>query len=330
MNVISSKIKSALEATPLLVDVLSDHGIEPNWKKFNRTTFELIAHAINKTVSGKISAAPFLVTERMILGEDQLQNFLFEKHLKDEEALVHFIAAMKRPFHWVSGKTLHSYWNGGKAKATKLNVLLVFLGVDLAEWDTWRSPKLGFPAAATQKVGRKSAKNDVLLHYFLGDYYLYYQKSDGSDHLIKAPFTIEKDLHDQITVQTITEGHLYKSSLVELREGILYIHLENQFFNDKENHIFNVGNETNPEVIFGISNTITVKSKLAIGLRNVLIKQKKGFTFPAFEEKELPLSHSEKLETEENLVLHFFRKQKVNQLNSHTTCSLAVLQSMSV
>ncbi|MFM8833120.1 MAG: hypothetical protein ACKOEV_05745, partial [Cytophagales bacterium] len=94
------------------------------------------------------------------------------------------------------------------------------------------------------------------------------------------------------------------------------------------NHIFNVGNETNPEVIFGISNTITVKSKLAIGLRNVLIKQKRDFSPPNFEEKELAMTGQEKLDDEENLVCNFFRKQKTNQLNSYATCSREEMRRM--
>lgn len=322
---LSPKIKTAIEADPLLTETLNDHGLGHDWKKFNRTAFELIALHINKTVSAKISASPFLLTERLIIGEDHLQNLLFDKKVKDEDALVHFIASMKRPFHWVSGKTLHSYWNGGKPKETKLNVLLAFLGIEFSEWDSWKAFRQNGLPGLSARVSKKTSQLGVIKNYFLGNYFLYYQKSDSSETLIKAPFTIEKDPNDQIIVQTITEGHLYKSSLVELREGILYIHLENQFFNDKENHIFNVGNETTPEVIFGISNTITVKSKLAIGLRNVLIKQKKPFPQNPPDEKEISLSAEINLDAEEALVRKYFLQQKINQLHSPTCCSLDVL-----
>ncbi|MFM8849415.1 MAG: hypothetical protein ACKOE5_03345 [Cytophagales bacterium] len=323
---ISLRIRTAIEGHLQLTEDLLDNGFGTDWKKFNRTVFDFIANRINRAVTGRITSSTFLVTERLIIGQDHLDNLLFDKKLKDEESLIHAIANSKRTFHWLSGKTLHSYWHGGKAKETKLNVLLVFLGIDPAEWEEWKSARRN--AQPTPLRAKKSVQQDVLKNYFLGNYHLYYQKSDGSNVLIKAPFVIERDANDQVVVQTITEGHLYKSSLVELREGILYIHLENQFFNDKENHIFNVGNETNPEVIFGISNTITVKSKLAIGLRNVLIKQKRDFSPPNFEEKELAMTGQEKLDDEENLVCNFFRKQKTNQLNSYATCSREEMRSM--
>jgi hypothetical protein len=325
---VSPKIKSAIEADVRLAEDLNSNGFVSDWKKFNRTTFEFIARRINKIVSSKIANSPFLVTEKLIIGQDYLSKMLFEKKAKDEESLIHMIANLKRPFNWISGKTLQSYWNGGKAKETKINVLLVFLGVEISEWDKWKDARKNSPLSFSGRTNRKPGKQDVLINYFLGNYFLYYQKTDGSDTLIKAPFIIEKDDNDQVIVQTITEGHLYKSTLIELREGILYIHCENQFFNDKENHIFNVGNETNPEVIFGISNTITVKSKLAIGIRNVLIKQRKEFSSMLFEEKEINLSEDTKLDAEENLVRSYFLKQKTNIMTSHTCCTIDVLKKM--
>ncbi|MFM8832720.1 MAG: hypothetical protein ACKOEV_03660, partial [Cytophagales bacterium] len=234
---ISLRIRTAIEGHLQLTEDLLDNGFGTDWKKFNRTVFDFIANRINRAVTGRITSSTFLITERLIIGQDHLDNLLFDKKLKDEESLIHAIANSKRTFHWLSGKTLHSYWHGGKAKETKLNVLLVFLGIDPAEWEEWKSARRN--AQPTPLRAKKSVQQDVLKNYFLGNYHLYYQKSDGSNVLIKAPFVIERDANDQVVVQTITEGHLYKSSLVELREGILYIHLENQFFNDKENHIFN-------------------------------------------------------------------------------------------
>jgi hypothetical protein len=179
----------------------------------------------------------------------------------------------------------------------------------------------------TVRHSRRSGPQDLLRNYYLGSYYLYYQKSDSSDALVKAPFTIGMDERGQIFAETLTEGHPYKSGLIEIRDGILYIHCENQLFDEKENHIFNVGNETNPEVLFGISNTISVKTKLAIGIRNVLVKQQENFSEESFTEKEILFSVPGKINSEEAVVLKYFNEQATNLINSHYCCSLAALKN---
>jgi len=268
----------------------------------------------------RFSQAEFLV-------KDQVQSLLFAKKLRHEEALVQYVSQQKRPFNWISGKTLHSYWNKGRAKDTKLNVLLIFLEVERTDWDDWKKLQVqsNFNHLPS-RLSRKSGPQDLIKNYYLGSYYLYYQKSDNSPTLVKAPFMIGLDDRGQIYAETLTEGHPYRSSLIEIRDGILYIHCENQVFDEKENHIFNVGNETNPEVLFGVSNTITVKKKLAIGIRNVLVKQKNLFTEDNFTESEIPFNAVLKAENEEGIVLRHFLKQGVNQIHSQYCCSLEALR----
>jgi hypothetical protein len=321
---ISQRIQKALETNEGLQEVLQANGFGLDWKKFNRTVFDFIARKINRSVSEKVIALPFLLYEKLVIGKDQLQKFLFEKKLKDEEGLLSYLANQRTVFPWISGKTLQSYWNNGKAKDTKINVLLVFIGVEFAKWDEWKSLKHAQVTAT--RLTRKSTQQELIRNYFLGSYFLFYQKSDGSGTLIKAPFTIELDDTNQIIVQTITEGHLYRSSSIELRDGILYIHCENQVFNEKENHIFNVGNETNPEVLFGISNTISVKSKLAIGIRNVLVRQKKNFTPQTFVEREILLDGFDDLTSEEETVVKYFQRNGPNLMHSESCCTMEVLK----
>lgn len=324
------KIKEAIEASPELNEQLLASGMGLDWKKFNRTVFDFLARRINKKVTQRVTALPVLVTDRLIIGKDQLQHLLAGHSLNSETQLLSILKEQRRPHAWISGKTLHSYWNKGKAKETKLNVLLAFLEVSIMDWDDWKSSVI--PATpkvfATKSVRKTNTHHDLIKNYFLGSYFLYYQKSDNSRNLIKAPFTIEVDERGSLQVKTLTEGHLYRSTLIELRDGILYIHCENQMFDEKENHIFNVGNETNPEVLFGVSNTISVKQKMAIGIRNLLVKQKNPITDATFIEKEIAFDTENRLSKEEQIVLHYFLKQPVNIINSYHCCQLSALHSM--
>lgn len=326
---IPSKIRQAIQNHPEIIKALTQSDLGTDWKKFNRTLFDFIARHINKVVTQRVLESPQLIHEKIVIGKDQLQRIKEEKKLKEEDDFLLWLSNAKRTFHWISGKTLQSYWQNGQPKETKLNVLLVFLGVGQKSWDTWKTRKntKSFLSSPAFKANFRRGNQELIRNYFLGSYYLYYAKSDLSPTLIKAPFTIVEDEENNIVAETITEGHLYRSSLIELREGILYIHCENLVFNEKENHIFNVGNETNPEVLFGISNTISVKSKLAIGIRNVLIRQKKKFTDESFLEKEISLHNTPKLDQEEAIVVGYFHQQKVNLITSHHCCSLQVLKN---
>jgi hypothetical protein len=300
-----------------------------DWKKFSRTIFDFVARHINKIVTQRVLENPQLINEKLIIGKDQLLRIVEEKKLKGEDDFLVWLSNSKRTFNWISGKTLQSYWQQGKPKETKLNVLLVFLGVPRKSWDDWKhsNNKESYLPITSTKTKFKKGNHELIRNYFLGSYFLYYSKSDFTPTIIKAPFTLTEDEQGNILAETITEGHLYRSTLIELREGILYIHCQNLVFNEKENHIFNVGNETNPEVLFGISNTISVKSKLAIGIRNVLIKQKKKFTAETFLEKEISLTQKTKLDVEEATVIDYFKQQQTNLLTSHHCCSLNELKA---
>ncbi len=323
------KIRQAVQNHSGLNQAITQAGMDADWKKFNRTHFDFIARYISKVVTQQTQENPQLIHERMIIGKDQFERISEDKKLKEEEDFLVWLSNTKRTFHWISGKTLQSYWKDGQPKETKLNVLLVFLGVQQKLWDDWKvaTNLKSFLLNPTHKTNARKGNQELIRKYFLGSYFLYYSKSDFSPALVKAPFTLAEDEQRNILAETITEGHLYRSTLVELREGILYIHCENLVFNEKENHIFNVGNETNPEVLFGISNTISVKSKLAIGIRNVLIKQKKKFTPETFSEKEISLIDTAKLDSEELVVKAYFLQQQTNLITSRHCCTMEVLKN---
>jgi hypothetical protein len=321
------RIKMAIENNPELNEQLLAAGMGLDWTKFNRTVFDFLARRINKKVTQQIAAHPSLLTEQLVLGKNQLEKLIGEQPLTDE-VVVSIIANQRKQFNWISGKTLQSYWKKGKAKDTRLNVLLSYLEVAYADWDDWKNSMAPTTLLNKQiRSVRKSNNQSLLKNYFLGSYFLYYQKSDNSRILVKAPFVIGVDERGNIFSQTLTEGHPYQSSTIELRDGILYIHFENQLFDEKENHIFNVGNETNPEVLFGVSNTISVKKRLAIGIRNLLVKQKQAFTEATYLEKEIPFDAEGKLTKEELTVLKYFNQQSINLINSLSCCPFSVLEA---
>lgn len=321
---IPERIKEAVESHAELNEQLlsSGHGLE--WRKFNRTAFEFVARRINRKITQMAIGQPLLVLEKLILGKDQFQALTERHNLTTPEKVSEHLQHMPRPFVWISGKTLHSYWNKGTAKETKLNALLTFLNIAPHAWDDW---KHGLnPTKINTSNAKKNASQSLIRKYFLGSYFLYYQKSDNSPTLIKAPFLIGEDERGKLFAQTVTEGHPYKSQQIELREGILYIHCENEVFDEKENHIFNVGNETEPEVLFGISNTISVKTRLAIGIRNVLVKQKNAFTKKTFAEHEISLQAPGPLTHEEEIIHRYFKRQAGNLMLSQHCCPLKVLE----
>ena len=250
---IPKRIKEAVESKLELHDQLLQAGMGTDWKKFNRTVFEFLARRINRKITQLAVAQPWLVQERLILGKDQFQTLAEKNKLITTDEVKQHLHNLNRPFVWISGKTLHSYWNKGSAKLTKLNALLTYLEVPIGEWEDWKHGVI--TAASSVRMTKKAGNQNLVKKYFLGSYFLYYQKSDNSSTLIKAPFVIEEGEKGTLSARTITEGHPYKSNLIELREGILYIHLENEVFDDKENHIFNVGNET-------ISPSIVLKEEL--------------------------------------------------------------------
>lgn len=316
------RIRTAIEQHPALLAPLSEQGWGSNWKAFNRTAFDFIARRINRHVTARIVDMPHLLEEHVIIGGDQLNRLMTERQASTVGDLLQALTAMKKPVNWISGKTLQSYWNDGLPKETRLHVLLTYLQVPQEQWEEWKQRQhVKLPIG---KPARRNPATALIERYFQGSYFLYYQKTDGSPLLIKAPFRIGPDHRGALMVETITEGHPYRSTSIELRDGILYIHCENQVFDEKENHIFNVGNETDPQVLFGVSNTITVKQKLAVGLRNVLIKQRRAFTAETFREYEIPLTGTPSDE-EDQMMVRYFNQQQVNQLQSRHCCTKEVL-----
>ncbi len=314
------RIKAGIQQDIELKEYLERSGYGHDWSRYTRVVFNGIARRINRRVTARVIQTPDLIGDRWLIGEDELRNLFFRNKWSIVPDFIRHLQGLSphNPHRWISGKSLQSYWNGGRAKDKKLNVLLTFLEVPVADWENWKLANRPATQASSQTVNPPLNAYpdglDLIKKYYLGDYFLYYQKTDGSPTLIKAPFSIRKDASGIPVAETITEGQRYRSSKMELRDGVLYIECENLEFNEKENHVFYVGNDTSPEVILGISSTISVKRKLPIGIRNVLVRQEEAFPRRPFQEKELPFDAGDSLKKEERIVMAYLKRQPLNLL----------------
>lgn len=327
---IPKKIRSEIETSPVITNIIGIKSIPGDWQGFTRTTFERIARRINQEVTRKVIDAPFLVKDFLLFGEHEFENILFKHKLKNMDDFIEYLKGInhQKPYSWISGKTLQGYWNDGDAKEKKLNVLLTFLGVNLQDWDDWKNHReVSVTPAANASPNRLNDTLHLLKKHFVGHYYRYYQKTDNSPVVIKTPFIIREDPRDIVVVETKTMGHQYKSAYMIIRNGALYIECENMDWNEKESYIFNIGFETNPQVMTGVSNTLNRKGQ-AIAIKNVLVKQNQPFDYHTMSGVEIPFEHQFEASSEEARVVSFF-KSGSNIITTPYCYTLEELSSLS-
>lgn len=229
-----------------------------------------------------------------------------------------------RVYNWISGKTLQSYWNGGEAKYIKINSLLVFLQVPFDEWDNWQKvQELGRGNSirlSSVNNGFSRSSMVIIKNYYLGNYFLYYPKTDGSSNIIKTPFILKEHENGQIIVRSVSEGHRYSGKVIGIRDGCLYINCQNLDFEEMEQYVFNIGLETKPEVLFGVSTTVSVRNRRPVALKNILVKQTKDDkNFDNIHEIEIALDKIFDTETEEAIIVNYF-KNSVHNIITTNSC----------
>lgn len=335
---LSERIKKAIEGNPAVVSALKGKARETNWGNFTRTQFNLVARVINKQVSREILANMDLLEMHMVIGKQQLDKHLTKLRHDNLYEFSRYLRDLReyQVFNWISGKTLQSYWQNGNAKYVKINVLLVFLQVPFIEWEAWQREKntpvdqYGFSLAkggvAASAMGRSSLT--LIRSYYLGNYFLYYQKTDGSKNIIKTPFILKEHDNGQVIVRSVSEGHRYSGKVMGIRDGCLYINCQNLDFEEMEQYVFNIGLETKPEVLFGVSNTVSVKNRRAVALKNILVKQPtQAPGFGEIPEAEIPFSKRYPVRSEESLVVGYFRQASNNIIITPSCCSLSELKN---
>ncbi|MBS1668085.1 MAG: hypothetical protein JST58_11970 [Bacteroidetes bacterium] len=331
--ILSEKIRKGVEVHPEITAVLKSKSRELRWQHFTRTQFNMVARVINKVISKEIQESQDLVEMHLIIGKQQLEKELNALRLSSVHDFVKHIGNFRdyRVFNWVSGKTLQSYWQGGEAKHVKINALLVFLQVPFIEWDDWQKgqPKekdkyrSSLSKLPLSSMGVSKNSLSIIKNYYLGNYFLYYQKTDGSKNIIKTAFVLKEQDNGQIIVKSISEGHRYSGKVMGIRDGCLYINCQNLDFEEIEQYVFNIGLETKPQVLFGVSNTVSVKNRQAVALKNILVKQQTND--PGFEnipETEIPFAKNYTTQTEEAMVVNYLKRLGNNIIIAPSCCNL--------
>ncbi len=308
---IPRKIKYALENSSLN-SIVDQQKYGQEWAGYTRTVYDRVAKKINTKVTKEVINHPYLVKDQLLVGQEELENILFKQGLKSIDDFIDYLKQRDghSPHHWISGKTLHWYWNDGNAKDKKLNVLLTFLGVEIDYWDDWKRPTTLVEAKKDERPAWEN-KKDLLKRHYLGCYFRYYQKTDGSPVLVKAPFQVKEETDSNIVAVTKTVGHYYKSTSLAIRAGALYIECENINWNEKESHVYNLGFETHPKLLIGVSNTLNRRGR-ALAIKNMLVRQEEPFDYAHTEAVEIPFDSVFEERCEESYAIAFFRNSSDN------------------
>ncbi|MDR3697198.1 hypothetical protein [Mucilaginibacter sp.] len=327
---LSEKLKTAIEEHPAIIASLKSKNKGNKWDNFTRTQFNLVAKLINKQISKEVQANPDLVEMNLIIGKQSLEKQLRALRCSHLYDFIKYLGNLGeyRVFNWVSGKTLQSYWSGGDAKYIKINCLVVFLQIPFSEWDEWQKVPEDRKEVYHNTLSRHSYPNNgfgrtslsIIKSYYLGDYFLYYPKTDGSRNVIKTPFILKEIENGQIIVRSVSEGHRYSGKVIGIRDGCLYINCQNLDFEEMEQYVFNIGLETKPQVLFGVSTTVSVRNRRPVALKNILVKQAtENKNFESIPETELAFDKLFADDSEEAIIVNYF-KHNTNNIITTNSC----------
>ena len=287
---LSHRIKSAIETHSEIKYYLQKKYGNIAWADFTRTQYSFIAERINRKVTDIVKNNISYIKDRLIMGDDMFYSVCHELHIKTEEQFIDYLQQQTttKPFSWISGKALESYWKQSKPKEVKKNTLLVFLEIPISEWDEWKyAPQPQSIISNKEENTTVLKETQVFLQHYIGSYFLYCPKTDNSGKILKCPFVI-KAHQGEIIAETITEGHRYLSSPITRQEGHIQIICKNLDWNETETHLLNIGLKTKPEIIFGVSVTLSVNMGTPVALKNILVYQSPEIDFlEHIEEKEL-------------------------------------------
>ncbi|MBV8389602.1 MAG: hypothetical protein JO080_07380 [Mucilaginibacter sp.] len=327
---LTEKLKIAVEEHPDIVATLKNKNKDNRWEGFTRTQFNLVAKVINRQITKEVLVNPDLVEMNLIIGKHSLEKQLRSMRASHIYDFIKHLSSLGeyRVFNWISGKTLQSYWNGGDAKYVKVNALAVFLQIPFAEWDEWQKAPEQRMDAYNNNLSRLTFSGNgfsrsslaIVKSYYLGNYFLYYPKTDGSRNIVKTPFILKELDNGQIVVRSVSEGHRYSGKVIGIRDGCLYINCQNLDFEEMEQYVFNIGLETKPEVLFGVSTTVSVRNRRPVALKNILVKQRvDDKSFDNIPETEISFDKEFAADTEEAIIVNYF-KQTSNNIITTNSC----------
>jgi len=331
------RIFKSIESDERIKSILEHRTNITDWKNFTRTHFNIIAKEINRSVSEIVNENSIYISDYLLLGKDKVENLAFEYNLENPIDVINYLdlSSSSKPFNWISGKTLERYWTieEVKPKDLKFNVLLTYLGIAIKDWDEWKyySSSSTFKSSSIQKPAINSGgqvlispKDKIFFknirRYYLGSYYLYYIKTDNR-RIVKTPFIIKLE-DNNIVIESTSEGHRYKSTVIKNMLKSLYVVNTNlDWEQEEEVYLFNIGLETNPEVIFGVSITLTSKSGIPVAIKNVLIKQSADVNYLDHENETEINFNSKDINEEEVTIVTYFKKVNAQILFAEYCCT---------
>ncbi len=330
---LSEKLKNTIAEHPAIIAALQNKNRENKWENFTRTQFNIVANVINKQISKEVIANPDLIEMSLVIGKQNLEKQFRSLRCSHIYDFIKYLSNMGeyRVFNWISGKTLQSYWQGGEAKYIKINVLMVFLQIPFADWDEWQKQPNQRSDVQNNSLSRfgisgagfNRSSLTIIKSYYLGNYFLYYPKTDGSNHIIKTPFVLKELDNGQVVVRSVSEGHRYSGKVIGIRDGCLYINCQNLDFEEMEQYVFNIGLETKPQVLFGVSTTVSVRNRLPVALKNILVKQSiVEKDFDSIPEIEINTNQHYDTESEEAIIVAYFRQNPNNIITTNSCLDL--------
>jgi len=86
-----------------------------------------------------------------------------------------------------------------------------------------------------------------------------------------------------------------------------------------EQYVFNIGLETKPQVLFGVSTTVSVRNRRPVALKNILVKQNENDkNFDSIPEAEIAFDKVFTADTEEAIIVNYFRHTTNNIITTNS------------
>lgn len=165
---------------------------------------------------------------------------------------------------------------------------------------------------------RKATKElEIIEKFYTGSYYLYGPAPESQGVILKTPCSISSSPEGELAFELWGRTYHFRSASMQLRKNLLYIEIENIWFDDRGMFVLSLPSSLYPEKISGIAVFIDANNR-PVGQRILLIKQQQNF-----EADHIPPSDQLRDNQENNLnsddiwILDYFRQNNHN-LMQHT------------
>ena len=88
---LSTKVKNKVETSPLLTKSINYVRYGRDWHSYSRTVFEGIARKINQYVTKQVLATPELISDYLLMGQDEMDSVFFRNKLSNIDEFLQFL-----------------------------------------------------------------------------------------------------------------------------------------------------------------------------------------------------------------------------------------------